>query len=197
MSVRLYIFFLMIRRPPRSTRTDTLFPYTTLFRSDELWIHWASLASFDAADRGADKDCCEHGEDVGLHETQQDREGHERDRHEEPGEREHECDHELPTHHVAEEAHHEREGARHLREEIERQHDELRFCEAREIAKKALGAHAEVVDRNEHNECKRGWGLYLSGGGVSGRQYAGECGQHAKEAQRTAPREDPPGTLQA
>src|SRR3546814_6427516 len=27
-------FFLMIRRPPRSTRTDTLFPYTTLFRSE-------------------------------------------------------------------------------------------------------------------------------------------------------------------
>src|SRR3546814_16891525 len=26
-------FFVMIRRPPRSTRTDTLFPYTTLFRS--------------------------------------------------------------------------------------------------------------------------------------------------------------------
>src|SRR3546814_8061051 len=32
------IFFLMIRRPPRSTRTDTLFPYTTLFRSDSLAI---------------------------------------------------------------------------------------------------------------------------------------------------------------
>src|SRR3546814_1817191 len=30
---RLVVFFLMIRRPPRSTRTDTLFPYTTLFRS--------------------------------------------------------------------------------------------------------------------------------------------------------------------
>src|SRR3546814_2614746 len=28
-----YVFFLMITRPPRSTRTDTLFPYTTLFRS--------------------------------------------------------------------------------------------------------------------------------------------------------------------
>src|SRR3546814_13475106 len=27
------VLFLMIRRPPRSTRTDTLFPYTTLFRS--------------------------------------------------------------------------------------------------------------------------------------------------------------------
>src|SRR3546814_18842405 len=53
-------FFLMIRRPPRSTRTDTLFPYTTLFRShtalnrsmplmaaaaDDL------LARLDAADR--------------------------------------------------------------------------------------------------------------------------------------------------
>src|SRR3546814_660733 len=31
-------FFLMIRRPPRSTRTDTLFPYTTLFRSVQDWI---------------------------------------------------------------------------------------------------------------------------------------------------------------
>src|SRR3546814_5100859 len=30
----LCFFFLMRRRPPRSTRTDTLFPYTTLFRSD-------------------------------------------------------------------------------------------------------------------------------------------------------------------
>src|SRR3546814_3756594 len=29
----LYFFFLLIRQPPRSTRTDTLFPYTTLFRS--------------------------------------------------------------------------------------------------------------------------------------------------------------------
>src|SRR3546814_11932732 len=29
------VFFLMIRRPPRSTRTDTLFPYTTLFRSPD------------------------------------------------------------------------------------------------------------------------------------------------------------------
>src|SRR3546814_15995402 len=30
------MFFLMIRRPPRSTRTDTLFPYTTLFRSRKV-----------------------------------------------------------------------------------------------------------------------------------------------------------------
>src|SRR3546814_8664891 len=29
----------MIRRPPRSTRTDTLFPYTTLFRSPDLVLH--------------------------------------------------------------------------------------------------------------------------------------------------------------
>src|SRR3546814_17397266 len=33
LSVSQSLFFLMIRRPPRSTRTDTLFPYTTLFRS--------------------------------------------------------------------------------------------------------------------------------------------------------------------
>src|SRR3546814_5507689 len=32
----LFVFFLMIRRPPRSTRTDTLFPYTTLFRSGRI-----------------------------------------------------------------------------------------------------------------------------------------------------------------
>src|SRR3546814_15871265 len=32
-------FFLMRRRPPRSTRTDTLFPYTTLFRSRN-WTGW-------------------------------------------------------------------------------------------------------------------------------------------------------------
>src|SRR3546814_2519834 len=29
----------MIRRPPRSTRTDTLFPYTTLFRSEQCPAH--------------------------------------------------------------------------------------------------------------------------------------------------------------
>src|SRR3546814_10765070 len=33
MLIYFLFFFLMIRRPPRSTRTDTLFPYTTLFRS--------------------------------------------------------------------------------------------------------------------------------------------------------------------
>src|SRR3546814_13185372 len=39
-------FFLMIRRPPRSTRTDTLFPYTTLFRSEdeEGWVGDATRA---------------------------------------------------------------------------------------------------------------------------------------------------------
>src|SRR3546814_8960810 len=36
------VFFLMIRRPPRSTRTDTLFPYTTLFRSERTTIDWAA-----------------------------------------------------------------------------------------------------------------------------------------------------------
>src|SRR3546814_12271218 len=59
----LFVFFLMMRRPPRSTRTDALFPYTTLFRSPRsstpglgllLWVRavygddapeaWARLA---------------------------------------------------------------------------------------------------------------------------------------------------------
>src|SRR3546814_6537533 len=38
----------MIRRPPRSTRTDTLFPYTTLFRSDDV----AALLRFEGGARG-------------------------------------------------------------------------------------------------------------------------------------------------
>src|SRR3546814_2039603 len=46
------IFFLMIRRPPRSTRTDTLFPDTTLFRSDDErlrpWLR-GLLAAFSAS----------------------------------------------------------------------------------------------------------------------------------------------------
>src|SRR3546814_16213354 len=47
-------FFLMIRRPPRSTRTDTLFPYTTLFRSCRSRADWdKQLPSL--RDRGADR----------------------------------------------------------------------------------------------------------------------------------------------
>src|SRR3546814_10986667 len=55
-------FFLMIRRPPRSTRTDTLFPYTTLFRSSCMRVVcWTfhtvpmkpntAMAPIDASDR--------------------------------------------------------------------------------------------------------------------------------------------------
>src|SRR3546814_2468898 len=46
----LIILFLRIRRPPRSTRTDTLFPYTTLFRSGHQ--HILFLQSLEA--RGDD-----------------------------------------------------------------------------------------------------------------------------------------------
>src|SRR3546814_7267631 len=49
----------MIRRPPRSTRTDTLFPYTTLFRSDD---HTALTAGRSAPheDGRGDPDRCDH-----------------------------------------------------------------------------------------------------------------------------------------
>src|SRR3546814_4103455 len=33
-------FFLIVRRPPVATRSDTLFPYTTLFRSIDSWLMW-------------------------------------------------------------------------------------------------------------------------------------------------------------
>src|SRR3546814_1272099 len=54
----------MIRRPPRSTRTDTLFPYTTLFRSradlDTLrripWLEATALVMGDCLDH--------HGEEL-------------------------------------------------------------------------------------------------------------------------------------
>src|SRR3546814_10360765 len=53
-------FFLMIRRPPRSTRTYTLFPYTTLFRSVRNFVHnledWviAALGELGVAARRAE-----------------------------------------------------------------------------------------------------------------------------------------------
>src|SRR3546814_4965973 len=62
----------MIRRPPRSTRTDTLFPYTTLFRStalcfgigvctvediDELNIFWATMLAMRRAVEALERDC--------------------------------------------------------------------------------------------------------------------------------------------
>src|SRR3546814_20147537 len=64
-------FFLMLRRPPRSTRTDTLFPYTTLFLSldlgalqrlfdrqrAELRGSQAGQASIEGPDRSAGRAC--------------------------------------------------------------------------------------------------------------------------------------------
>src|SRR3546814_18897787 len=52
MIVCLSLFFLMIRRPPRSTRTDTLFPYTTLFRSPPRADRDADQSDRDRADGG-------------------------------------------------------------------------------------------------------------------------------------------------
>src|SRR3546814_21028307 len=50
----LYVFFfLMIRLPPRSTRTDTLFPYTTLFRSEDGQFAAATPDMIDAILEGA------------------------------------------------------------------------------------------------------------------------------------------------
>src|SRR3546814_7356441 len=48
-----FFFLLMIRRPPRSTRTDTLFPYTTLFRSRPLRRRWRRAGRRGGARTGA------------------------------------------------------------------------------------------------------------------------------------------------
>src|SRR3546814_4489259 len=71
----LCFFFLMIRRPPRSTRTDTLFPYTTLFRSrqgdrpsvaDQLRLHDEPLGCPRFA--GPDEATCRHARPDGRSE---------------------------------------------------------------------------------------------------------------------------------
>src|SRR3546814_20556926 len=64
------MFFLMFRRPPRSTRTDTLFPYTTLFRSGERDTAARPVAFRDKAASHAVGHASERGEAVaarGVH----------------------------------------------------------------------------------------------------------------------------------
>src|SRR3546814_8843208 len=49
-----FFVFLMIRRPPRSTRTDTLFPYTTLFRSPGFsQVYFRGVASGENANHSS------------------------------------------------------------------------------------------------------------------------------------------------
>src|SRR3546814_5639394 len=55
-----FFFCLMLRRPPRSTRTDTLFPYTTLFRSSVHTPFNAPRACFrDQLRPGCEDNVCE------------------------------------------------------------------------------------------------------------------------------------------
>src|SRR3546814_10778605 len=54
----------MIRRPPRSTRTDTLFPYTTLFRSNGDVANSSRITSFAARTPPRSKsNCCTRSEE--------------------------------------------------------------------------------------------------------------------------------------
>src|SRR3546814_14618153 len=53
----------MIRRPPRSTRTDTLFPYTTLFRSAAARQTSVPLAIYNSTMWAPDEPCGEPGYD--------------------------------------------------------------------------------------------------------------------------------------
>src|SRR3546814_21088444 len=60
----------MIRRPPRSTRTDTLFPYTTLFRSPATY-RWSSCPAY--LGQRPTSDLCEHPVWQGLAGSQPER----------------------------------------------------------------------------------------------------------------------------
>src|SRR3546814_4679131 len=59
----------MIRRPPRSTRTDTLFPYTTLFRSDHVHVHRDILGSLIEASNSYAEDLSSGLEDGTYEDT--------------------------------------------------------------------------------------------------------------------------------
>src|SRR3546814_15616216 len=62
----MYFFFLMIRRPPRSTRTATLFPYTTLFRSYDALAETEMPRRASVRDRQCDGGVAGHAE-LGVH----------------------------------------------------------------------------------------------------------------------------------
>src|SRR3546814_7400190 len=71
------LFSLMIRRPPRSTRTDTLFPYTTLFRSICAPIPLPMLgAGLDAARRAPEIERAVEYRSTGVARAQQRSEEH-------------------------------------------------------------------------------------------------------------------------
>src|SRR5579871_1989615 len=148
------------------------------------------LASFASADGGADEDGCEHGEDVGLHEPDQELQHHERDRHEQAGERQDQRDHELAAHHVAEQAHHQGEGPRHLGNDIERQHDELRLGETGEVAERAQRSDAEVMHRDVDDEGERSRRLELAGRRFHARQQPREIGHRQEQEQRADERQE-------
>src|SRR3546814_18959627 len=57
----MFFFFLMLRRPPSSTRTDTLFPYSTLFRS----LHFRQGLNPQRLFLGRDLRWCRKG--IGAH----------------------------------------------------------------------------------------------------------------------------------
>src|SRR3546814_10637648 len=61
-----YFVFLMIRRPPRSTRTDTLFPYTTLFRSSAACIEQRADLFDHRVGRPDDEDMINEEFKIGL-----------------------------------------------------------------------------------------------------------------------------------
>src|SRR5271157_6579363 len=86
---------------------------------------------------GADENGRENREDVSLHRAGQQIERHQRDRHEEAGERENDANDEDAAHHVAEQAHDQGESAGELLDDVERNHHPGRLGVSRQIPPQA------------------------------------------------------------
>src|SRR6516165_2192254 len=121
-----------------SARAGPIEPIETASAATIVLISFMSIENSSAplggVNRGADEHRGERGEDVGLHQTDKDLEGHQRDRHKQPGKPHDERNDKLAAHDVAEEPYHQREGAGYFGDNVERQHDRLGLGEARQIS---------------------------------------------------------------
>jgi hypothetical protein len=112
-------------------------------------------------------------------------ERHQRDRHEEPGKRQNNADHEDAAHHVAEQPHQQRKGPREALDEIEWDHDWVGRSEGREIAAYAARADAEPDHRSEHQQRERGIGFEMGCRRFDPRNQRGPVGDEDECEQAT------------
>src|SRR5271167_1619024 len=107
----------------------------------------------------ADEDHCKHGEDVGLDGSGHDIEGHEGNRHEKAGQRQHDRANKDAAHDIAEEANDQRKDAGDLLDDVERDHDPCRLSKSAEVAGQSSRPHPVKDRRAKDDRPKGGIGL--------------------------------------